>query len=87
MHVREMGSKQDPLFTLDSSLCQVQPQCHRVYGLFLPPGRMVWKAATANQVRKFENTMDCIKNVNLNAYDYLKEVVDQKWTLVHDHGH
>ena len=25
---------------------------------------LVWKAATTNQVRKFENTMDCIKNVN-----------------------
>ena len=48
---------------------------------------LVWKAAIANQVKKFENTMDCIKNVNLDAYDYLKEVVDQKWTLVHDHGH
>ena len=48
---------------------------------------LVWKAATANQVRKFENTMDCIKNVNPDAYDYLKEVADQKWTLVHDHGH
>ena len=48
---------------------------------------LVWKAATANQVRKFENTMDCIKNVNPNVYDYLKEVADQKWTLVHDHGH
>ena len=48
---------------------------------------LVWKAATANQVRKFENTMDCIKNVNSDAYDYLKEAADQKWTLVHDHGH
>ena len=48
---------------------------------------LVWKAATANQVRKFENTMDCIKNVNPDAYDYLKEVADQKWTFVHDHGH
>ena len=48
---------------------------------------LVWKAATTNQVRKFENTMDCIKNVNPNAYDYLKEVADQKWTPVHDHGH
>ena len=48
---------------------------------------LVWKAATANRVRKFENTMDCIKNVNLDAYDYLKEVADQKWTPVHDHGH
>ena len=48
---------------------------------------LVWKAATTNQVRKFENTMDCIKNVNQDAYDYLQEVADQKWTLVHDHGH
>ena len=31
-----------------------------------------WKAAIANQVRKFENTMDLIKNVNPVAYDYLK---------------
>ena len=48
---------------------------------------LVWKVATVNQVRKFENTMDCIKNVNPDAYDYLKEVADQKWTFVHDHGH
>ena len=48
---------------------------------------LVWKAATANQVRKFENTMDCIKNFNPDAYDYLKEVDQEKWTLVHDHGH
>ena len=40
-----------------------------------------------NQVRKFENTMDCIKNVNLDAYDYLKEVPQEKWTLAYDHGH
>ena len=48
---------------------------------------LVWKAAIANQVRKFVNTMDCIKNVNPDAYDYLKEVAQEKWTLVHDHGH
>ena len=30
-----------------------------------------WKAATVNQVRKFENTMDCIKNVNPDVYNYL----------------
>ena len=30
---------------------------------------LVWKATTVNQVRKFENTMDCIKNVNPDAYD------------------
>ena len=39
---------------------------------------LVWKAATANEVRKFENTMDCIKNVNQDANDYLQEVADQK---------
>ena len=48
---------------------------------------LVWKAATANQVRKFENTMDCIKNVNPTAYDYLKAVRKEKWTLSHNHGH
>ncbi|XP_050255097.1 uncharacterized protein LOC126700989 [Quercus robur] len=48
---------------------------------------LLWKVATANQVRKFENTIDCIKNVNLTMYDYLKEVDQEKWTLVHDHGH
>ena len=31
--------------------------------------------------------MDCIKNVNPNAYDYLKDVAQEKWTLAHDHGH
>ncbi|KAK9998157.1 hypothetical protein SO802_017760 [Lithocarpus litseifolius] len=35
---------------------------------------LVWKAATVNQVRKFENTMNCIKNANPDAYDYLKDV-------------
>ncbi|XP_030958317.1 uncharacterized protein LOC115980177 [Quercus lobata] len=53
----------------------------------VPLKNLVQKAATANQVRKFENTMDCIKNVNPDAYDYLKEVHQEKWTLVHDHGH
>nr|XP_023873083.1 uncharacterized protein LOC111985661 [Quercus suber] len=48
---------------------------------------LVWKAATVNQVRKFENTMDCIKNVNPDAYDYLNNVGFKKWTLAHDHGH
>ena len=48
---------------------------------------LVWKAETANQVRKFENTMDLIKNVNLAAYDYLKAEDKEKWTLAHDHGH
>ena len=48
---------------------------------------LVWKAAIANQVRKFENTMYCIKNVNLDAYDYLKAVPQEKWTLAHDHEH
>jgi len=48
---------------------------------------LVWKVATANQVGKFENTMDCIKNVNPAAYDYLKAVGKEKWSLVHNHGH
>ena len=48
---------------------------------------LVWKAITANQVRKFENIMDLIKNVNPMAYNYLKAVGKEKWTLAHDHGH
>nr|XP_023875314.1 uncharacterized protein LOC111987802 [Quercus suber] len=31
--------------------------------------------------------MDCIKNVKLDAYDYLKAVAQEKWTFAHDHGH
>ena len=31
--------------------------------------------------------MDCIKNVNPDAYHYLKEVNEEKWTLVYDHEH
>ena len=48
---------------------------------------LVWKVATVNQVEKFENTMDCIKNVNPAAYNYLKAVGKEKWTFIHDHGH
>ena len=48
---------------------------------------LVGKAATTNQVRKFENTMDLIKNVNLAVYDYLKAEDKEKWTFAHDHGH
>ncbi|XP_023916275.1 uncharacterized protein LOC112027857 [Quercus suber] len=40
----------------------------------VPLKNLVRKAVTANRVRKFENTMDCIKNVNPDAYDYLKDV-------------
>ena len=48
---------------------------------------LVGKAATTNQVRKFENTMDLIKNVNPAVYDYLKAEDKEKWTFAHDHGH
>ena len=48
---------------------------------------LVWNAATANQVRKFENTMDCIKNFNPAVYDYLKAIGKEKWTFVHNHRH
>nr|POF07948.1 putative inactive receptor kinase [Quercus suber] len=46
MDVWEMGIKQDPLFTLDSSLYQAQPRCHEVYGSFLSRGRMVSQLRT-----------------------------------------
>ena len=43
--------------------------------------------ATTIQVRKFENTLDLIKNFNLAAYDYLKAIGMEKWTLAYDHRH
>jgi len=47
---------------------------------------LVWKAASANQVRKFEATLELIRDVKPAAYTYLKAEDKQKWTLAHDEG-
>ncbi|XP_023872550.1 uncharacterized protein LOC111985132 [Quercus suber] len=47
---------------------------------------LVWRAASANQVRKFEATLELICNVKLAAHRYLEFENKQKWTLAHDEG-
>ena len=39
-----------------------------------------------NQVRKFEATLELIRNVKLAAHKYLEAEDKQKWTLAHDGG-
>ena len=45
---------------------------------------LVWRAASANQVRKFEAILELIRNVKPTTYTYLKAENEQKWTLAHD---
>nr|XP_023883392.1 uncharacterized protein LOC111995693 [Quercus suber] len=47
---------------------------------------LVWRAASANQVRKFEATLELIRNVKPAAHRYLEAENKQKWTLAHDEG-
>ncbi|KAK9991484.1 hypothetical protein SO802_026469 [Lithocarpus litseifolius] len=48
---------------------------------------LVWRAASATQERKFNATFDLIENVNWDAYQYLKDVPKEKWTLTFDKGY
>ncbi|KAK9998077.1 hypothetical protein SO802_017680 [Lithocarpus litseifolius] len=47
---------------------------------------LVWRAASANQVRKFKATLELICNVKPAAHRYLEAENKQKWTLAHDGG-
>ena len=47
---------------------------------------LVWRAASANQVKKFEAILELIHNVKPAAHRYLKNEDKQKWTLAHDGG-
>ncbi|KAK9998228.1 hypothetical protein SO802_017831 [Lithocarpus litseifolius] len=47
---------------------------------------LVWRAASANQVRKFEVTLELIRNVKPAAHKYLEAENKQRWTLAHDRG-
>ncbi|XP_075663238.1 uncharacterized protein LOC142632784 [Castanea sativa] len=47
---------------------------------------LVWRAASANQVRKFEAILELICNVKSAAHRYLEAENKQKWTLAHDEG-
>ncbi|XP_073317218.1 uncharacterized protein [Primulina huaijiensis] len=47
---------------------------------------LCWRAGTQHQIRKFDATMDAIKNLNPNAYRYLCGISREKWTMAHDGG-
>ncbi|KAG5570179.1 hypothetical protein H5410_059945 [Solanum commersonii] len=48
--------------------------------------RLMWRAASAHQVRKFESLMWQIREENVEAYEYLMEIPLDKWTVSHDGG-
>ncbi|KAH0668592.1 hypothetical protein KY289_023085 [Solanum tuberosum] len=48
--------------------------------------RLMWRAASAHQVRKFESLMWQIKEENVEAYEYLMEIPLEKWTVSYDDG-
>ncbi|KAG5609958.1 hypothetical protein H5410_021239 [Solanum commersonii] len=43
--------------------------------------RLMWRAASAHQVRKFESLMWQIREENVEAHEYLMEIPLDKWTL------
>ncbi|KAG5608661.1 hypothetical protein H5410_019942 [Solanum commersonii] len=47
---------------------------------------LMWKAATAHQVRKFEALMWEIEEENREAYEYLTRILLNKWIVSHDDG-
>ncbi|KAG5619877.1 hypothetical protein H5410_005095, partial [Solanum commersonii] len=48
--------------------------------------RLIWRAASARQVRKFESLMWKIKEENVEAHEYLMEIPLDKCTVSHDDG-
>ena len=83
----------------DTSMTWLQPpQAHHWYCLrhvasnvktkwrILELKNLVWRAANANQVRKFVVTLELICNVKSAAHRYLENEDKQKWTLAHDRG-
>ena len=83
----------------DISMTWLQPpQAHHWYCLchvasnvntkwkILELKNLVWRAASANQVRKFEATLELIRNVKPTAHRYLEAENKEKWTLTHDEG-
>ncbi|KAH0747259.1 hypothetical protein KY285_008916 [Solanum tuberosum] len=48
--------------------------------------RLMWRAASAHQVRKFESLIWQIREENEEAYEYLMEIPLDKWTVSQDGG-
>uniref|UniRef100_A0A2N9HZV4 MULE transposase domain-containing protein n=1 Tax=Fagus sylvatica TaxID=28930 RepID=A0A2N9HZV4_FAGSY len=47
----------------------------------------VTQRQSANQLRKFNTTMDCIRRYNEEAGERLDEIAKEQWTYSHDGGH
>uniref|UniRef100_A0A2N9IC04 Transposase MuDR plant domain-containing protein n=1 Tax=Fagus sylvatica TaxID=28930 RepID=A0A2N9IC04_FAGSY len=48
---------------------------------------MIMRAGSANQIRKFNTTMECIRRYNEEARIRLDEIPVERWTCSHDGGH
>ncbi|KAH0730616.1 hypothetical protein KY289_001804 [Solanum tuberosum] len=48
--------------------------------------RLMWRASSAHQVKKFESLMWQIREENVEAHEYLMEIPLDKWTVSHDGG-
>lgn len=45
---------------------------------------MVWNAGSQRQPWKFDRCMEKIKEININAYNWLLKIPVKQWTLAHD---
>ena len=48
---------------------------------------LVWKVGIEHQIKKFNNYMDNIEQINSNARRWLDRVPSSQWSLVNDGGH
>lgn len=48
---------------------------------------LIYKAGTTCKITKFHDIMEEIKRRNIDAYNYLKAIDPQKWTIAYDGGH
>ncbi|KAL0451661.1 UNVERIFIED_CONTAM: hypothetical protein Slati_1144200 [Sesamum latifolium] len=47
---------------------------------------LCWRVGSEYQVRKFNRTLDEIRNTKIEAYVYLDQIEKEKWTASHDGG-
>ncbi|KAG5607045.1 hypothetical protein H5410_028537 [Solanum commersonii] len=68
----------------NSSVCYCRQKIER--GMEMDFSRLMWRAASAHQVRKFEYLIWQIREENEEPYEYLMEIPLDKWTVSHDGG-
>ncbi|XP_076888152.1 uncharacterized protein LOC143538478 [Bidens hawaiensis] len=49
--------------------------------------RICWIIGSTTQVRKYNHSVGIMKRMNTNAWDYLKGIKEENWTLVKDKNH